>query len=128
MRKDKITLAVKSPTTRKIHQSSKFSQVWHVDSVRDGTPYQVRLVWSKPNGVAVLTGQLITLDQQPHPANSSRFVCYQVLATAKRMAQEAGRVLSLCRDEAAARRLLRIGGELVKVVNPAGGLVWAVVR
>lgn len=128
MRKDKISLAVKAPTTRKVHQSSKFSQVWHVDSVRTGEPYQVRLVWSKPNGIATLTGQLITFDQQPHPANSSRYVCYQVLAAARRMASETERILSLCRDEAAAKRLLRLGGELVKVVNPAGATIWAVVR
>lgn len=130
MRKDKAFTAVESPTTRKIHSSSKLSQVWHIDSIRTGKPYQVRLEWSKPNGVKTLTGELISFDpqEQPHPANQSKTVCYQVLACAKRMAQEAGKILSLCKSKEAALNLLRFGGELVAIKNQNGAVVWATVR
>lgn len=130
MRKDKVVLAVKSPTTRKIHSSSKFSQVWHIDSVRTGKPYQVRLVWSKVGGIKTLTGQLISFDpqEQPHPANQSHIICYQVLAAAKRMAQEAGKILSLCKSKEAAKTLLRLGGELIAIKNQNDSIVWATVR
>lgn len=130
MRKDKVLKAVKSPTTRKIHSSSKFSQVWYINSVRTGKPYQVQLTWSKVNGVKTLTGELISFDpnEQPHPANQSHTVCYQVLAAAKKMAREAGKTLSLCKSKEAAQNLLRLGGELIVIRNQSNGIVWTIIR
>lgn len=130
MRKDKVIQALKAPSTRLIHERDKFHKVYHIDSVRTGKPYQVILDWSKVDGILTLETELISFDphEQPHPANQSRYLCYQVLAAAKKMAQDSGKRLNLCQSESDARKLLRLGGKLVKIQNLNGAICWATVR
>jgi hypothetical protein len=134
----KINQIAQSPTTRLIHKPNEFKKIYHADSVRTGKPYQVILEWSK-NGTLILDVSLYTFDHKEatdrrdrlsgnHPANFNRTVCYQCLGTAKKMARENGRILSLCKDYQSAKKLLNFGGELVRIVNSNGGTVWATVR
>jgi len=127
-RKHKINQVAQSDATRLVYERNKFHKTYHVDSVRTGEPFQVIFNWSK-NGTLVLEAELFSFSQQEHPANRSHTVCYQVLGSAKKMARENGKTLSVCKDYQSAKRLLRLGGELVKIVNKShNGVVWSVVK
>jgi hypothetical protein len=108
-----------------------FFRTFHVDSVHhDDKSYQVQLGWGKKNGQKFITGKLIGYDwlQDQHPANKSQSICYQVLALVKALAAKKGYQVSFSENEAHARKLLNFGGELIKISNPAGAMVWAVYR
>lgn len=129
-RLSKINQIANASTTRQIYVRNKCHKAYYCESLRNGNPFQVILNWSKQNGILTLTASLFSYEpkEQPHPANKSHTLCYQVLGIAKRMAKEAGKILSLCKSEEAARNLLRLGGQLVKIQNQNGAVVWATVR
>ena len=126
----KINQIATSPVTRRIYQRDKYHIAFYCESTRNSAPFQVLLDWTKPAGILTLKTELYSYNpkEQPHPANTAKTICYQVLGVAKRMAKEAGHILSLCKSEQAARNLLRLGGELLKIVNQNGAVVWATVR
>lgn len=130
MRRDKITQALNSPTTRLVYSRDKSHKVYFIESIRTSKPYQVILDWTSQDSIPTLKAELFSYDikEMPHPANSSKYLCYQCLAAAKKMAKEAGKILSLCKSKKAALNLLRLGGQIIKIVNPAGSIVWATVR
>lgn len=129
-RLSKINSLANAPTTQLVYTRNQFHKGYYCESLRTGDPFQVILDWSKSNGILTLTASLFSYNpkEQPHPANQSRFLCYQILGVAKRMAKEAGKILSFCKSEQAARNLLRLGGQLVKIQNQNGSIVWGTVR
>lgn len=123
----KINQVVNDPSTRLVYKRDASYRAYQVNSVRTGDPFQVIAKWLSGD-----TLELNLFDFSPigfnHPANQSKTICYQCLAVAKKMAKEAGKVLSFCKSLDAAKNLLRFGGKLIKLVNPAGAIVWCTIR
>lgn len=64
-----------------------------------------------------------------HPANVNSYtVDYMSIGALKGAAKRSGKLLSVCKNEASARRLLHLGGELLKISNRGSGVIWATVR
>jgi len=130
-RLDKIKQVAK--TARQVFDNRKGRKVYRVDSTRTGKPYQVMANWQTSNEVKV---SLYTFDHKEQVNQSGNHtvdfcrstVCYQALGALKFEAKQAGKILSLCENKTNAKRLLNFGGELIKIINLGGGVVWGVVR
>lgn len=125
----KINQIANDDTTREVHRRNKFHFVYHVNSTRNSGQFQVIFNWTGGK-YPTLTARLWSFNQveNPHPANNSKTVCYQALGAIKRMCQEQGKTISFCETEQIAKKVKNFGGEIVKIINPGGGTVWAVVK
>lgn len=129
-RKPKINQILKN--TREIYRRNWYHRVYSVKS--DDKPYQVITDWSiSADKVITIRCKLFSFEakyfQFRHPANISQSVCSHFLASVKLAARQAGKVLSLPKDGEykSAKRLLNLGGNLVRVTN-GNGVIWGVVR
>jgi len=114
------------------HRGSAKRRSYTVHSPTSGKPYQVHTRWSMSVD-KVLTIECGLYDYAlignfVHPANFSKSICSQFLASMKWAANQAGKVLSLCETFTDAKRLLRFGGQLVRVTNYKGATLWATIR
>ena len=137
-RKQKINQVASSPTTRIVFDNRSGRKTYHVDSIRTGKPFQVNVEWElKP--ILKATCQLFVFDSKEQVNDKGNHivdfcrttVCYQALGALKSAAKKAGKILSVCPGKDSlekASRLLRFGGELVKITNLGGGVVWATLR
>lgn len=124
----KINQVVSDGYTRLVYKRDKSYRVYSVKSVRTSDPFQVIAQWLSTDTLFLNLFDLNPKVEFNHPANQAKTICYQCLAIAKKMAKEAGKVLSFCKSYDAAQNLLRLGGKLIKLVNPAGSIVWCTIR
>lgn len=132
---NKINQIAESETTQQIFSNDKMRRAYKVNSTRTDEPLQVKVDWSKGSELTAKV-QLYTHNhkEQVNDAGNHRVdfnnstVCYQALGILKFAAKQAGKCLSLAENKVNAIRLLNFGGELVKIVNLGGGVVWGVVR
>lgn len=124
----KINQVINDPYTRLVYKRDASYRVYSVKSVRTSDPFQVIAQWLNSDTLKLNLFDLNPKIEEAHPANQSNTICYQCLAVAKKMAKDAGKVLSLCKSYQAALNLLRLGGKLVELVNPAGAIVWCTIR
>lgn len=118
-----------STTATELPGSYVKSRYYHLNSVRDDKPYQVKWRYSIEDGIVTLNTKLFSFEVQfEHPANHCQTVCYQVLGAIKQCAKAEGKVISFCETFEDAVRLLNFGGQLVKIRNLGQGIVWGVVR
>lgn len=137
---DKVQKAYKAKTTMLVYARNKAHKVYHIDSIGSGQPYQIFLDWEKKSGVLTLRTYVWSYDpklchpkfdnlpKKEHPANYNKTICHMSLAAAKKAARDAGKVLSVCKSLAIAKKLLNLGGQLVRITNMSGASVWATVR
>lgn len=134
-RSQKIHKVSQAETTRLVHtytpQDAKVAgyvkkEVYHVESETHDKPYQVQLKWRKtPTGWAV-EGILVShLEENPHPANNCKTICYQVLGVLKKKATEAGKEIHFSHTLENAKKN---GGQVMRVINPSGGGEWTSYR
>lgn len=116
--------------TREVYRRDSSHKVYHVDSLRTGKPYQVIADTKMEAGIMVIDTFLFSFDhkEQPHPANQSKHICYQVLGALKFAAKKAGYILSECNNYDDAKRVARFGGKMVLIRNQGRGVVWAVAQ
>ncbi len=137
-RLSKINAVANDERTRQVHDSGNGRKSYQVYSTRTDAPYQVLVEWSK-SVVLEVKAQLYTFNHKEkinqrgnHPVDFCKTtVCYQALGALKAAAKVAGKVLSVCLGKDGyknAKRLLNLGGQLVKISNLGNGVVWAVVR
>ena len=107
-------------------------RTYHVDSLRDDKPYQVRWELTKEDGIITFKTGLWSFEAKyhnwQHPANHSQYICYQVLGAIKAAAIAQGKTISFCDSFDKAVKLTNFGGQLVKITNKGNELVWGVVR
>lgn len=119
-------------TVNEIYRRNDKHRVYSVTSLTSGKPYQVITDWSCEDGTVTINCKLFSFEakyQFNHPANNSQHICCQFLASVKWAARQAGKVLSIPDSGSFkdAKRLLNLGGQLVRIVNQ-NGVVWGVAR
>lgn len=132
----KTRLSKINATVKSIHHETYRRNASHraytMYSPTSSKPYQVITDWSvSKDGVTTIMCGLYDyslIGNFTHPANQSKYICSQFLASVKWAAQQAGKIFSMCKNFADAKRLLRFGGQLVRVKNHRGSVVWATIR
>ncbi len=133
---NQVTKSASELTPRnKYGNCNKSRRFYSVKSIRTGKSFQVVANWFEGSEITVKV-QLYTFDyrEQVNRAGNHQVdfnqstVCYQALGALKFAAKQANKILCLCENKVNADLLLRLGGELVKIENLGGGVVWGVVR
>lgn len=110
-------------------------RAYQVVSTRTGKPFQVMVDWSKGSELIAKT-ELYVFDHKEQVTSTGNHrvdfcrstVGYQALGALKFAAKQVGKVLSICENKVNAQRLLRFGGELLRITNLGGAVVWATIR
>jgi len=129
----KINQAAK--TASLVFDNRKGRIVYYVESVRTGEPFQVITeVFRNECLQAKVQLYVYNFGEQVNERGNHKVdfcettVCYQGLGALKARAKASGKILSVCKSHEAALRLLRFGGEIIKISNLGGGVVWGTVR
>lgn len=132
-RRNKINKMV--DTVSEIYRRNPKHRVYSVTSSTSQEPYQVTTDWSNDDNVLSIACELYTYDFKAqvddlghHKADYSKYICSQFLAVVRWAGKQKGKVVSFCESYQDAVKLLNFGGQLVRVTNLNGSVVWGTVR